>query len=90
MEAWYIRYGRRISRDPRLRKWDENWNMSEFRELTTLVKVQATLTWALMGLPCSMPWKLLLKFFFNQEKSELYVELIVSTSSLNKTKLKNI
>ena len=29
-------------------------------------------------------------FFFNQEKSELYVELIVSTSSLNKTKLKNI
>jgi hypothetical protein len=34
----YIRYGRRISRDPRLRKWDENWNMSEFREMTTLVK----------------------------------------------------
>ena len=48
--AWYIRYGRHISRDPRLRKWDENWNISEFRELATLPGREATLTWALMGL----------------------------------------
>ena len=48
--TWYIRYGRRISRDPRLRKWDENWNISEFRELATLPGREATLTWALMGL----------------------------------------
>ena len=34
--------------------------------------------------------EIIIKIFFNQEKSELYVELIVSTSSLNKTKLKNI
>ena len=27
--------------------------------------------------------EIIIKFFFNQEKSELYVELIVSTSSLN-------
>ena len=74
----------------RERKWDENWNISEFRELATLPGREATLTWALMGLTQSRPWQLLLKFFFNQEKSELYVELIVCTSSLNKTKLKNI
>ena len=49
-EPWYIRYGRRISRDPRLRKWDENWNICEFRELATLPGREATLTWAFMGL----------------------------------------
>ena len=34
--------------------------------------------------------EIIIKIFFNQKKSELYVELIVWTSSLNKTKLKNI
>ena len=34
--------------------------------------------------------EIIITIFFNQEKSELYVELIVCTSSLNKTELKNI
>jgi len=34
----------------RERKWDENWNISEFRELAALPGREATLPWALMGL----------------------------------------
>ena len=52
--------GRRIPRDPRLRKWDENWN-----EL-----LLATLAGIIIKI-----------FFLNKKKSELYVELIVCTSS---------
>ena len=49
--------GRRISRDLRLRKWDENWNELLLATLAGCVAREATLTWALMGLLYSRPWQ---------------------------------